>query len=103
MEEYYGGACGTPGRKHVWILHAFTWFRYNILSISLEGKLVKTLLSILGVVYLFTPWSFCMVETLIDPHLPRLFLLEVAHLLFCGLTISSYTFIHGFGCFGTCT
>jgi hypothetical protein len=79
VEHLEGNMCGFC--MH---LHGFATIFF---SISLEVKLVKTLLSILGVVYLFTPWIFCMVETLINPYLSILFLLEVSHLLFCGLTV----------------
>jgi hypothetical protein len=75
----------------------------TIFGISLEGKLVETLLAILGGVYLFISWSFGMVKTLIFPYLLGFVLLEVSHLLFWGLTTSSYTFIHGVGCLGICT
>jgi hypothetical protein len=61
---------------------------------------VETLLAMLGGVYAFISWSFCMVKTLFRPYLPGFVLLEVAHLLFWGLTTSSCTFIHGVGCLG---
>jgi hypothetical protein len=76
---------------------------FLFLSIPLEGELVETLLAILGGVYLFISWSFGMVKTLIPPYFPRFILLEVSHLLFWGLTISSCAYIHGVGFLRICT
>jgi hypothetical protein len=64
---------------------------------------VEILLAILGGVCIFISWRFDMVKTLICPYLLGFVLLEVAHLLFWGLTTSSCTFIHGVGCLGICT
>jgi hypothetical protein len=58
---------------------------------------METLIAILGGVYLFVSWNFDMVGTIICQYLSRFALLEVAHLLFWGLTTLSCKFIHGVG------
>jgi hypothetical protein len=76
------------------------WHITCIYLVILLCELVETVHAILGGVYLFISWSFGMVKTLIRPHLPRFVLLEVAHLIFWGLTTSYCTIIHGVGCLG---
>jgi hypothetical protein len=53
------------------------------LGVPLEGKLVDTLLAILGGVYFIISWSFGMVKTLIRHYLIGFVLLEISHYISC--------------------
>jgi hypothetical protein len=100
---FYWEACGILGGQHVWHITCIYLVILLYLGISLEGELLETLLAILGGVYLFISWCFGMVKTLILPYLHGFVLLEVAHLLFQGLTTSFCIFFHGVGCLSICT
>jgi hypothetical protein len=80
------------------------------LSISLEGALVETLLSILGDTYFIISWSFGMVKTLICPYLLGFVLwrwstcyfgvLTTSFLMEHSIYLASCTLIHGIDCLG---